>query len=157
MVIAAYNNAGINLQIEDLVVYRDNGALLSVVCLLVLLGNVLYPILLRWLVVGLSFCAAEHSSRKIYLRHILLHGRCDYIAIFSSRTTWMLVAMQIFAFNIQCITLRLIDEPDGLLHDVDDARRLCYWRKTLTRSRSRDTTCVGRRRGRRCSCMRTSF
>ena len=38
-------------------------------------GNVLLPICLRWILVWGSFKARRNSSRKIYLRYLLINGR----------------------------------------------------------------------------------
>ncbi len=78
MVIAAFNNAGINLSVEDLSKLRndaDDAPVFIGMCMLSLSGNVLYPLLLRWIVIFLNWRAEESSNAKVVYRFLLLHAR----------------------------------------------------------------------------------
>ena len=98
--ITAYNNCGFALQQNSFQSLQETPILLAM-NLTILCGNVLYPILLRWLIIFLSSCVNKKSNRKVYLRFLLLNGRHLYSSLFGSQQTWLLLIQQMFLIFTQ--------------------------------------------------------
>jgi len=98
-VVSAYCNVGFSLQNSSFETFKSNSPILLSMAGLVLFGNVLYPLLLRWIIIGMSaHCTKPMSSRKVYLRYLLLNGRHLYSSLFGSQQTWMLFIQQVGFF-----------------------------------------------------------
>ena len=72
--VSAFCNAGFMLGRAGAAPLAGSGALVAL-NLLVLHGNVLFPVLLRWVVALLSAASDKRSSRKVYFRFLLINGR----------------------------------------------------------------------------------
>lgn len=72
---------------------------------LVLAGNVFFPVLLRWAVLGLHQAAPDGSSHKVCCRHLLTHGRRYYTHLFTSQHTWLLFTLQLGCTAAQAVFL----------------------------------------------------
>ena len=72
--VSAFCNAGLMLGRAGAAPLAGSGALVAL-NLLVLHGNVLFPVLLRWVVALLSAASDKRSSRKVYFRFLLINGR----------------------------------------------------------------------------------
>jgi hypothetical protein len=123
-VVSAFTNCGLTLQAGSFVGFQRHGVLLFLVALCALLGNVLYPAILRWIVVGLSAISPKGSNRKIFYRYLLLHGRECYSCLFVSQQTWLLLLFQFTLFGLQiCATLGLSWRDTGY-RDLWSGRRV---------------------------------
>ena len=101
--ISAYTNTGFTVTRDSLSAFKDNELFLFCINMLVLHGNVLFPIFLRWIIIGLNGFAEKQSSRKVYFRYLLFRGRDLYHNLFTSQQTWLLLLMQVFAIWVQAI------------------------------------------------------
>ena len=71
--------------------------------MLVLHGNVLFPIILRWIIIWLSAITPKSRSSKVYFRYLLLNGRHLYSNLFGSQQTWLLLLQQLLLVTVQVI------------------------------------------------------
>ena len=99
--VSAYNNCGFSLQKHSFTHFSGSGGVLFVINMLVLHGNVLHPIFLRWIIIMLSAVTPRYSSRKVYFRYLLLNGRHLYSNLFGSQQTWLLLLQQVALILIQ--------------------------------------------------------
>ena len=63
--------------------------------MLILHGNVMYPIVLRWSIIFMSAITPKSWSRKVYFRYLLLNGRHLHSNLFGSQQTWLLLIQQV--------------------------------------------------------------
>jgi len=101
--ISAYNNCGYSLQRDSFASFDSNVGILYSLNMLVLHGNVLHPIILRWIIIGLSAFTPKSRSSKVYFRYLLLNGRHLYSNLFGSQQTWLLLLQQLLLVTIQVI------------------------------------------------------
>eukprot|EP01062_Namystynia_karyoxenos_P070133 TRINITY_DN65507_c0_g1_i1.p1 TRINITY_DN65507_c0_g1~~TRINITY_DN65507_c0_g1_i1.p1 ORF type:complete len:881 (+),score=258.43 TRINITY_DN65507_c0_g1_i1:105-2645(+) len=99
--VSAYNNAGFSTMPDSMGQFVPHTFVLFCIMMLVLHGNVLLPIFVRWIVVLLNARAEKDSSRKIYFRYLLLNGRTLYTGIFGSQQTWVLLVTQVLLMAYQ--------------------------------------------------------
>ena len=88
LVISAFTNTGFIISNDSLSKFVDSPFFLFCVNMLILHGNVLFPIFLRWIIVLLNSTAEENSSLRIYSEYLLFQGRDLYHNLFSSQATW---------------------------------------------------------------------
>ena len=101
--ISAYNNCGYSLQRDSFASFDSNLGVLSCLNMLILHGNVLFPIFLRWIIIWLSAMTPKSRSSKVYFRYLLLNGRHLYSNLFGSQQTWLLLLQQLFLVTVQVI------------------------------------------------------
>jgi hypothetical protein len=99
-VVTAYNNCGFALMQDSFGSLQYSSVLFAMNCA-ILCGNVLYPILLRWLIILLSSIVRKQTNRKVYLRYLLLNGRHLYSSLFGSQQTWLLLIQQLILIFTQ--------------------------------------------------------
>ncbi|KAK3288446.1 hypothetical protein CYMTET_4078 [Cymbomonas tetramitiformis] len=66
--VSAYCNVGFSLMPNALIPFDDQTFLKFCLCMLILHGNVGFPIVLRWIIILLNHLAPKDSSRKVYFR-----------------------------------------------------------------------------------------
>ena len=102
--VMAFTNAGISMRPSF------NGTIhplvLVVIDALVLAGNTLFPVLLRWAIVFLNGHSSMESNRKVYFRYLLINGRNHYAHLFTSQQTWLLLTLQVIFITAQSLALR---------------------------------------------------
>ena len=134
--ISAFNNVG--YEIFDMSKLGSESWFISSINILVLAGNVMFPVLLRWIIIGLNYAAPRDSSRKgrsmsgclavcisdlpipvspdvqlpVYFRYLLFNGRKSYFNIFSSQQTWLLVIFQLSSIFIQTLLILIFSYDD---------------------------------------------
>lgn len=74
-VISAYNNCGYALMPNSLEDFANVPSVYFCLNMLILHGNVMYPVVLRWTIIFLSAITPKSWSRKVYFRYLLLNGR----------------------------------------------------------------------------------
>lgn len=111
-VVSSFTNCGLTLQAKSFQGFESHGMLLFLVAFCALLGNVLYPAMVRWIVVCLSAAAPRGSNRKIFYRYLLLHGRECYSCLFVSQQTWLLLSMQFGLFALQIAATLMLSWGD---------------------------------------------
>ena len=89
--VSAYCNVGLSITSDSMVGIRDIGTVSFALCMLVLCGNVLFPMFIRWIIIALSYYSKKDSSRKVYFRYLLFNGGSTFWNLFSSQHTWLLV------------------------------------------------------------------
>eukprot|EP00756_Hemistasia_phaeocysticola_P058966 Hpha_TRINITY_DN35654_c0_g1::TRINITY_DN35654_c0_g1_i1::g.68665::m.68665 len=110
--ISAYNNAGFSTMPDSMGSFVVHPFLLFCIMMLVLAGNVLLPVFLRWTVVLLNAVSPKDSSRKIWFRYLLLNGRSLYTGIFGSQQTWVLLVTQTMLIAYQIIVTLSVSWDD---------------------------------------------
>ena len=103
--VSAYTNCGFALLRMSMIGFADKPLILGIVGFLVMAGNTMLPIFLRWAIVFASSRAAESSSKKVYLRYLLLNGRTLSTNLFNTQQTWTLLVSQISLTGIQVLLL----------------------------------------------------
>ena len=107
-VVSAYNNVGYALMKTNFVGFGNDKFVVFCINMLILHGNVMYPIFLRWTIIWLSYFTPKKSSSKIYYRYLLLNGRHLYTHLFGSQQTWLLLLQQLTLISLQvAITIGL--------------------------------------------------
>jgi len=101
--ISAYNNCGFSLQRDSFASFDSNLGILYCLNMLVLHGNVLFPIFLRWIIIWLSALTPKSRSSKVYFRYLLLNGRHLYSNLFGSQQTWLLLLQQLLLVTVQVV------------------------------------------------------
>ena len=88
LVISAFTNTGFIVSNDSLSDFVDSPFFLFCVNMLILHGNVLFPIFLRWIIVLLNSAAEKNGSLRIHSEYLLFQGRDLYHNLFSSQATW---------------------------------------------------------------------
>uniref|UniRef100_A0A7S1XRX3 ZC3H15/TMA46 family C-terminal domain-containing protein n=2 Tax=Phaeomonas parva TaxID=124430 RepID=A0A7S1XRX3_9STRA len=117
--ISAYNNAGFSLQAASMIHFADYPAILTLISVVCLLGNIMLPVVLRWTLVVASFLSAKDSSRKVYFRYLLLNGRDIYSNIFVSQQTWILLITQLSLITVQLVITQASSAHLDVYEDTD--------------------------------------
>jgi hypothetical protein len=84
---------------------RIKPLVLVFVDVLVLAGNTLFPVLLRWAIILLNKHSPDSSNRKVYFRYLLINGRSHYTHLFTSQQTWLLLTIQFFFITFQSVAM----------------------------------------------------
>lgn len=114
--ISAFNNVGFSTLSDSF--EKTTSGLNTVLAIIVLCGNVMFPIFLRWIIVFMSSVCPQESSTKVYLRHLLLNGRLLYTRLFPSQGTWLLLMIQLVLISIQVTEFIYVSNPPT--YDVDN-------------------------------------
>ena len=102
--VAAFANAGMTSEPGSLEAFNEEIGLLSVVTVLALAGNVLYPVLLRLSLQAYLQCIPIDDARRLWARHLLLSGRKMYGYLFSTEQTTTLFLTQLAVWAAQTFT-----------------------------------------------------
>ncbi|GMH93497.1 hypothetical protein TrVE_jg508 [Triparma verrucosa] len=102
-VISAYNNCGYALMPNSFEDFANVPSVYFCLNMLILHGNVMYPIVLRWSIIFMSAITPKSWSRKVYFRYLLLNGRHLHSNLFGSQQTWLLLIQQLMLISIQVI------------------------------------------------------
>ncbi|GMH66299.1 hypothetical protein TL16_g04398 [Triparma laevis f. inornata] len=102
-VISAYNNCGYALMPNSFEDFANVPSVYFCLNMLILHGNVMYPVVLRWTIILLSAITPKSWSRKVYFRYLLLNGRHLHSNLFGSQQTWLLLIQQIMLISIQVV------------------------------------------------------
>lgn len=95
MSISSYTNCGLNLLNANMVAFRDKWLILLVSGSAIAAGNTFYPIFLRAYVWSISKCIPSTSEKHHALSFLLHHSRRCYLWLFDSRTTRILLTVQV--------------------------------------------------------------
>jgi len=133
--VSAYCNVGLSITSDSMVGIRDISIVSFALCMLVLFGNVLFPMFIRWIIIALSYYSKKDSSRKVYFRYLLFNGGSTYWNLFSSQHTWLLVVTQMFFFVSQVVLTLIISHEDKAMqvHSTEEQVNMAIFMSINTR------------------------
>ena len=89
--VSAYCNCGFALLPSSMILFAHKPGILFCLVGLIIAGNTLLPVLLRWTITWASSLIDDQSSKKVFIRHLILNGRMMYPNLFNSQQTWLLL------------------------------------------------------------------
>ena len=92
--VSAFNNSGMSLLDANMTAFQRAIYLLLTMSLLILAGNTMYPIFLRWIVLSIRYLLPrndEWSDARETLQFLLDHPRRCYTNLFPAKHTWWLL------------------------------------------------------------------
>jgi len=99
--VSAFNNSGMSLLDANMTAFQTSIYLLLTMGLLILAGNTMYPVFLRWIILAIHFLlprSEEWSDARVTLQFLLDHPRRCYTNLFPAKHTWWLVG-SVFVLN----------------------------------------------------------
>ena len=103
-VISAYCQAGFALLPDSFRQFRECQAVLLCISILVVAGNVMFPIFLRWIIIALNHHMKHGTTYKVAYKYLLLNPRRVYTSLFESTQTWVLLITQLLLMLLQVVT-----------------------------------------------------
>ncbi|GAM21900.1 hypothetical protein SAMD00019534_050750 [Acytostelium subglobosum LB1] len=105
--LSAFNNVGVTLVTDNMVQFNQHSFLLLVISMLVVLGNTMFPVVLRLII----WCMNKISKDKEPYEHLLNNPRTVYTHLFQAKPTLILLGVW-FLFNFSQISLMAILEAN---------------------------------------------
>ena len=99
--VSAFNNSGMSLLDANMTAFQTAIYLLITMGLLILAGNTMYPVFLRWIVLTIRYLLPrneEWSDARVTLQFLLDHPRRCYTNLFPAKHTWWLLC-SVFVLN----------------------------------------------------------
>lgn len=106
-VVSAWSNTGFSLVDTSLIPFTQDGCVLLMTMIAVLVGTPIYPILLRATIWTLSKCVTKHSKRHETLLFILDHPRRCYFYLFPTYQTYLLALIIFFLWALYFLVFNL--------------------------------------------------
>lgn len=99
--VSAFNNSGMSLLDANMTAFQRAIYLLITMGLLILAGNTMYPVFLRWIVLAIRYVLPRNedwSDLRNTLQFLLDHPRRCYTNLFAAQHTWWLL-LSVFVLN----------------------------------------------------------
>lgn len=119
--VSAFNNSGMSLLDANMTAFHTAIYLLITTGLLILAGNTMYPVFLRWIVLAIRYLLPDNedwSDARNTLQFLLDHPRRCYTNMFPAQHTWWLLVSVIMLNGIDTIMFVILNvgNPNALKH-----------------------------------------
>lgn len=110
--VSAFNNSGMSLLDANMTAFQRAIYLLITMGLLILAGNTMYPVFLRWIVLAIRYLLPKNedwSDARITLQFLLDHPRRGYTHLFPAEHTWWLLLSVLVLNGIDTIMFVILN------------------------------------------------
>ncbi|EME42197.1 hypothetical protein DOTSEDRAFT_175094 [Dothistroma septosporum NZE10] len=122
--VSSYSNTGLNLLNQNMIPFARNYLLLIVFGTATIVGNTLYPVLLRLLIWSVAKLVPRHSELHHSLSFLLQHPRRCYLLLFPRNNTWILFAVQVFINLIAWVLWIILQLDQSAIEAIPPGQRV---------------------------------
>lgn len=122
-VVSSFNNAGLGTLSANLIPFRTDFFLLFIFAVLILLGNTLFPVALRYIIKGLKHFSKSEENQAIYA-FLLLNSRECFTNLFPDVNTNILLLYSIVVNCFQWFMFMALDWKSGFFGDMTSTEKV---------------------------------